>query len=285
MKYPTVPYSRSTFRYIYGKGGTGTPSTTLSEQSATTTTTTHTPTKAEIDATASDTSISVDESIRIPWKKSVRRRLGSIVSAMGFATSATTSLWSDRSQIRRWKNTANALRNFLNQSGIDLEISPSVNHRLLDNLIILSRVEKAALNGRDRRDLAVFQNNTSSSSGARRRVRIPSASEALRYMKYATAVYGDAMIRAAELDALGKLDANLAAATSSKISAHCSIPEDCIVLMDVDYSGSDNHLRHFVAVDHKAEKIVLAIRGTFSISELVVDAAGFSRTSQWNYIS
>jgi hypothetical protein len=277
MKPQTHPFSRSTIRYFHGKGGAATSSTTLSEQSDTTKTPTAA-TETEIDATSSDGPSAGDESIRIPWKKSVRRRLGNVVSAMGFATSATTSIWSDRSRIRRWKNTADALRNFLNQSGIDLEISSSLNHRLLDNLIILSRVEKAALNGSDRRDLALLQNDDI----ARRRIRIPSGSEALRYMKYATAVYGDAMIRAAELDALGKLDANLATATSSKISAHCSIPEESIVLMDVDYSGSDNHLRHFVAVDHKVQKIVLAIRGTFSISELVVDAAGFSRTSIWN---
>jgi len=38
-----------------------------------------------------------------------------------------------------------------------------------------------------------------------------------------------------------------------------------------------NHLRHFVAVDQENKNIVLAIRGTFTISEVVVDAAGFSR--------
>ena len=38
-----------------------------------------------------------------------------------------------------------------------------------------------------------------------------------------------------------------------------------------------DYLRHFVAVDHANKNIVLAIRGTFTISEVVVDAAGFSR--------
>ena len=37
-----------------------------------------------------------------------------------------------------------------------------------------------------------------------------------------------------------------------------------------------SHLRHFVAVDHANAKVVLSIRGTFSLSEMVVDVAGFS---------
>jgi len=63
-----------------------------------------------------------------------------------------------------------ALGSFLEQSGIDLEISPLLNVRLLDNIVVLGRVEKAALNGRDRRDLALLQKNVS----------IPSKEEALR---------------------------------------------------------------------------------------------------------
>jgi hypothetical protein len=47
--------------------------------------------------------------------------------------------------------------------------------------------------------------------------------------------------------------------------------------MDVDYGGDTNHLRHMVAVDQTQQQVILAIRGTFSLSKLVVDAAGFSR--------
>ena len=47
--------------------------------------------------------------------------------------------------------------------------------------------------------------------------------------------------------------------------------------MDVDYGNDINHLRHFVAVDHANKKVVLSIRGTFTLSEIVVDVAAFSR--------
>jgi hypothetical protein len=59
----------------------------------------------------------------------------------------------------------------------------------------------------------------------------------VRYMKYATAVYGETMIRAAEMDVLGKLDNRLSPVTRTRISEHCSIPVEDIVLMDVDYGG------------------------------------------------
>jgi len=95
-------------------------------------------------------------------------------------------------------------------------------------------------------------------------------------MKYATAVYGNSMIRAAEMDVKGKWDNRLSRVAKSRISDHIEIPEEDIVLMDVDYTGSSHYLRHFVAVDHSNKKVVLAIRGTFSLAEVVVDVAGFS---------
>lgn len=97
-----------------------------------------------------------------------------------------------------------------------------------------------------------------------------------RYMKYSTAVYGGYMIRAAEMDVKGSFGNILSRLTVSRISEHIGIAEEDIVLMDIDYAGDSNHLRHFVAIDHANKKIVLAIRGTFSLSEVIVDVAGFS---------
>ena len=50
-----------------------------------------------------------------------------------------------------------------------------------------------------------------------------------------------------------------------------------LVVLILRTCTQSNHLRHFVAVDHENEKVVLAIRGTFSLSEMVVNIAGFSR--------
>lgn len=96
-------------------------------------------------------------------------------------------------------------------------------------------------------------------------------------MKYSTAAYGDSMITAAEMDVTGRIDTRVSRVTRTRISDHIEVPEDDIVLLDVDHGGSTNHLRHFVAINHENKEVVLSIRGTFSLSEMVVDVAGFSR--------
>jgi Lipase (class 3) len=101
--------------------------------------------------------------------------------------------------------------------------------------------------------------------------------EARRYMRYATAVYGQSMIRAADLDARGRVRGNLGRVTKEAIGHHVSVPPDDIVLLDVDYDGDGSHLRHFVAVDHAQKKVVLSIRGTFNLAEIVLDVAGFTK--------
>ena len=97
-------------------------------------------------------------------------------------------------------------------------------------------------------------------------------------MKYATAVYGQAMINAAEVDAQGRLDGKVGRVTKETISAHISVPVEGIKLMDVStLEGDSSHLRHMVIVDHENEKVVLSIRGTFSLEEIVLDVVADSR--------
>ena len=85
------------------------------------------------------------------------------------------------------------------------------------------------------------------------------------------------MMQAAEVDARGRIDGKLQGITKEAISKHVKVPAKDVVIVDVDYDGDADHLRHFVAVDHENRKIVLSIRGTFSLSEMVVDVAAFSR--------
>jgi hypothetical protein len=145
-----------------------------------------TPNKHDHEATAnedrsvSDSSIASDSSQMslayvkpTGWRKRMQRRAGVALSAVGFVSSATRALVMDRRQ--QWKPTVEALRNFLHTSGIYLELSALLNVRLLDNLIILSRIERAALKGMDRRDLACRID-------ASPMVAVPSAEEALRFV-------------------------------------------------------------------------------------------------------
>ena len=215
---------------------------------------------------------SIKTTPKAPWSRYLvqilRRGAGGIASTAGFLSSAATSIIADRAQFRKSKPTVEALRLFLNKSGIDLELSQSLNIHLLRNVIVLGRIQRVLAERSDRREI----------TKAKEKISIPSKEEALRYMKYATAAYGSNMIAAAEMGARGTFDTRFKAPlTKTRISEHIGVPEDDIVLADVDYSGDVNNLRHFVAVDHAHKKVVLAIRGTFTLSEILVDVAAFSR--------
>jgi hypothetical protein len=207
-----------------------------------------------------------------PLMKSIRKGAGGVVSSIGFLSSSVVSLASDKVPMAGRLKPIKALQKFLETTGIDLELAPSLNHRLFTNILLLQKVQwvilQETLRSGDRRDLA---------EDTKGQIEIPSWDEARRYMRYATAVYGQAMIRAAELDARGRIDGRLQTVTKESISEHIGVPTDDIVLMDVDYGGDSQHLRHFVAVDHVNRKVVLSIRGTFSLSEVFVDVAAFSR--------
>lgn len=206
--------------------------------------------------------------------------LSSMITGIGFVSSATVALVSNRAQYRRWKPSVEMLQNFLESTGIYLELAQALNVRLLDNTVILGRIQKI-LDGRTAADIRdrVLANPFGLGAWLRDEPRADNKlyDECLWYMRYATAAYGESMIRAAELDVSGTFDSRLMPVTRTRISEHIGVPEDDIVVLDVDYGGDVEHLRHIVAVDHARQTVVLAIRGTFSLGELVVDVAGFSR--------
>lgn len=86
--------------------------------------------------------------------RAIRRTASGLISAIGFLSSTTTALLTDRGQIKgRWRPSVEALRRFLKTSGIDLEISQSLNMKLLDSVVILATIQKRLLGDRDPRDL------------------------------------------------------------------------------------------------------------------------------------
>jgi hypothetical protein len=128
-------------------------------------------------------------------------------------------------------------------------------------------------------------------------------------MRYATAVYGSEMMRAAKLnkgeeisiktflkelrssdtpvvpvngDGLDHLlSENLATASTlsrTAISRYVGVNKEDVVHVA---QGSDGHghyyLPHFIAIDHKKKAVVLAIRGSFTVLDILIDVAGFSR--------
>lgn len=203
----------------------------------------------------------------------LQRMMGGLFSAAGFVSSSAKSLVTNRKQFGQWKKCLDALDAYLKNSGIEREISKVTNGRLLDNIIIFRRIQSAALRGRDTRDFTYIRRALFQSSFG-----IPSYEEARRYMKFATSAYGESMIRAAEMHVKGEFDTKTSPLLKKKIARHIGLPEEDIIVMDLDDAGCDlNHLRHFVAVDRVNSNVVLSLRGTFNLAELVVDVAAFSR--------
>lgn len=137
-----------------------------------------------------------------------------------------------------------------------------------------------------------------------------------RLMKYTTAAYGVSMIDAAEIDVYGSIrttklipssneiaDGNslLATLNSSlkytkqslqidgssssfdndefilgRISEHIGIPEKDIYPMNL-FDDQVEALRFFVVIDHENKAVVLSIRGSFTVKEILIDVAAFSR--------
>lgn len=235
------------------------------------------------------------------WRRAFRRRAGEAVTAAGFLASSATALVSrkNKGQWQRLQPTVDALRKFLRESQImhvqQFSSSSFWSFRWVENLVILCRFQKEMHRGApslpeqasldddevtaSRQSTQLQQEQQEQQSQSSDALYVPSVEQALRYVKFATAAYGDAMIRAAQLDLTGEYNVPLsfsADTTLDRVSEHVGVPPSDIVLLDIDYDGSDLHLRHFVAVNHAHEEIVLSIRGTYNLADLVVDAAGFT---------
>lgn len=98
-------------------------------------------------------------------------------------------------------------------------------------------------------------------------------------MRFATAAYGTEMIRSALDRAASReqLENQLNA-----IAFHCNVPAEDIPILCVNDGGDMKVLRHFVAIDHAAKQVVLALRGTLSISGALVDMQGMDCKSLWS---
>eukprot|EP00980_Cylindrotheca_fusiformis_P018720 scaffold6238_cov106-Cylindrotheca_fusiformis.AAC.6 len=200
----------------------------------------------------------------------LRQGISAIFSVGGFLESSLLSYFMNP-QTSSYESTKESLQLFLKTSGLEQEFAHAFSSNMGINMALLARVQLERWKNRFRLDVpqplevkddALFW------------------TEAKRYMRYATAAYGMAMIQAAEVKARGNFDFDTVGGTAADtVSKHIGVPAEDIRLLDIDYkyNGDSNHLRHFVAIDHKHEKVVLSIRGTFSPEEVVVDICAYSK--------
>eukprot|EP00934_Nitzschia_sp_Nitz4_P008897 Nitzschia sp. Nitz4//scaffold450_size6464//2825//4704//NITZ4_009175-RA/size6464-augustus-gene-0.3-mRNA-1//1//CDS//3329552257//8887//frame0 len=226
-----------------------------------------------------------------------RRFLGGGISmfytAVGFGTGVfldLVSLFFHKGKLSKWVQTVQDLDAYLTRSGIDREMDSLLfQFDFVLNLMALAQAQSLLRNVE--------------SDVVPTRVQLDTGRT---LMKYATAVYGIASIKAVRVQGmdvnqmidvvldddpsesvhsaphLSRLAADNPAylvedpheiAALLAISQHTEIPEDQITLYTRP-SGTCDVLRHFVAVDVAQRRVVLAIRGTFSLSEIVTDIDG-----------
>lgn len=240
---------------------------------------------------------------RVWW----RRAAATASAAGGFVAQSFSSLWTDYDQVTRsWFPLLRSVLSFLRDSGLQDEMLQTLGQRqLFGNLILLYRIQSMEMLD-ERRRLVQSQNSDVIMN------HIPSFDEAYKYMRYATAIYGNSMMRAASWDqgkaanetrdALEELwdkasQAELGINDISKtvgravstaplikkwnIAEYVDLPEDDIVHVDDGPQAASgdglHHLKHFIAVDHERGSIILSIRGTFTMADVLVDVAAFTR--------
>ena len=205
--------------------------------------------------------------------ESIRQHVGVHLSVLGVTRSMTESLVANPGIVRPIASLYQDLYDYLDTTGIlENEIKQLLNVRFHDNMAILGLIQQQTLAGRDRRDALL-----STDVDLRKLNQTFSFEEAKRYVKYAIAVYGDSIIQATNVDAYGKVDFSVTMTPKQHIAQHINIPECDLIQVDTEYSADAKQLRHFLAVDHVNRKVVLAIRGTFTHSEIAVDLSGYSR--------
>jgi hypothetical protein len=107
-----------------------------------------------------------------------------------------------------------------------------------------------------------------------------------RYLNFSTAAYGIPQIWASQVmqpsamyaeDITQTIAANTTKIIAGQIAHYLGISEDQILyLTPLDAPLTDSY--HFVAIDNHANSVVLAIRGTYSVSELCDDARASTGT-------
>jgi hypothetical protein len=200
--------------------------------------------------------------------QALRQGISSMLFVGGFLKSSIQSLFANY-RSKTYEKPLESVQLFLRTSGLDKEFAQTLNYNIGVNLALLARVQLELCESR-------FRLETPQPI-----LRLEDATfwtEAKRYMRYATAVYGNAMIHAAEVEARGNFHfEHLGKLSHDIISGHIGVPPEDIHLLDIDNNGDSHHLRHFVAIDHEHKKVVLSIRGTFSPQEIMVDICAFSR--------
>lgn len=163
---------------------------------------------------------------------------------------------------------------YLETTQLQSELEVGFNNRLLGNLWALAEIQKK-LPGR--LEQVVLKNEDEAALHAKS---LPSMKQAQRFMRYSTAVYGPGMVAAVQQENSGKAVIDEVNDSIQKcLVQHVdpfNLKEKDVLVADTADGDSLECLRHVVTIDHSEKCIVLAIRGTLSLSSIYIDVAGFA---------
>lgn len=112
---------------------------------------------------------------------SLRKQAAGVLAAMGLISSTATALMADKMALSDRFKPARALQHFLRSEGIDLELAPSLNRRILTNMMLLQRIQATILAEETGSSKTIGnEHNRRSSAAVRRKSPIPSWEEARR---------------------------------------------------------------------------------------------------------
>ncbi|KAG7344497.1 lipase class 3 [Nitzschia inconspicua] len=168
--------------------------------------------------------------------------------------------------IEQWMKRFGGLYDYMKELNIKKAIEEVGGmFRYYENKAILGALQRANLNMLDRYHNMRMGDSISDACQNEVLAMFP-LEDACRYVKFAVAAYGETVMSSADLELRQKVELRSGDLTRTRICEYIGIPSEDIEVIGVDYGTEENHLSHFVAVDHCRRKVILAIRGTHPLT-------------------
>jgi len=205
----------------------------------------------------------------LSFLREVRLVLADVVAAIGLIEGVIVGLAMNKAQFWEMEPSIDKFRDYIQKSGVQLELEGALTPRFATNLLILRKIQQHSMGN-------VYETHGTP---------ITIDEEALRFMRYANAAYGTKVMRAAEYATQGKIITRSNSFTKERIICHILEQANATTVgpnatIDVkiitEANAKEKYLRHFVAVDHYKKAVVLSLRGTFNLPEMLDDVVAFS---------
>ena len=204
--------------------------------------------------------------------------LGGFAFCCGFCCNTCFDIFGKTSKQETWDETKDALSDFLKESGIMDEVQLGWNQRFIQNARLVNAIERHIYPNGSRIEATRIDNENENYIEENSSITTTcDVKKACRIMKHATAAYGPQVIANAVFESGERLPPLPTDKSQYAIMKHIGIPNkpENIVVMKLKYGEKLNYLRHFCVIDNKNKCIVLAVRGTYSVSSTYVDLAGY----------